>query len=364
LIVEGPAWSASGLRVGAGKYPLAVEQPVMARAARLVPGVTTVTPHARYFAVHGLVMAEVRARGLERAEAQDLMRRTEVALAAVSFAHHGGHDSPLGRAHGTDILAQQLRDGTLDLEEVSAAGKGGYVGASWGFSGAYVGSEMTVGVLGAGREPGPACDEALLRRSLGGLLELAGQDQIRIADLTGYVDLCICAGAGAEDGDWFAALLCGTDTRASDTTATQRRRETIQLIARIVDTHRVSAVTRDVGAVLAFGDFLLEDEIARSNNLADEWRGLVLRNHMVSAWRRLWAWLVDAVSELTHIDDVVAAQRASRGNGRFVSGFIAAGHACLRCSGGRGGPSPGGRRSGEGPGCSCGERGPDTPVDR
>ena len=225
MTVEGPVWSASGLRVGAGKYPLAVEQPVMARAARLVPGVTTVTPHARYFAVHGLVMAEVRARGLERAEAQDLLRRTEVALVAVSFAHHGGHDSPLGKAHGTDTLAQQLRTGTLTVQEVSAAGTGGYVGASWGFSGAYVGSEMTVGVLGAGREPGPACDEALLRRSLGGLLELAGQEQIRIADLIGHVNLCICAGAGSEDGDWLAALLCGTDNRASDTTATQRRRE-------------------------------------------------------------------------------------------------------------------------------------------
>jgi hypothetical protein len=191
LTVEGPAWSASGLRMGAGKYPLAVEQPVMARAA--------------------------------------------------------------------------------------------------------------------GREPGPACDESVLRRTLGGLLELAGQDQIRVADLTRRVDLCVCAGAGAEDGDWLAALLCGTDERAPDTASTWRRRETIRLVARIVDTHQVRAVTEDVGDVLAFGDFLVEDEVAARNGLAGEWRGLVLRNQTVSAWRRLWAWLVHTVSELTHIDGVVAA---------------------------------------------------------
>jgi hypothetical protein len=61
----------------------------MALAARLVPGVTTVTPHARYYALHALAAAEADERGLDRREAQDLWRRMEVALAAVSFIHHG-----------------------------------------------------------------------------------------------------------------------------------------------------------------------------------------------------------------------------------------------------------------------------------
>jgi hypothetical protein len=251
LTVEGPAWSSPGLRIGVGRYPLAVEQPVMAKAARLVPGVTTVTPHARYFAVHGLVAAEARAQGLDRERTQDLVRRAEVALAAVSFVHHGGHDSAIGRAHGTDALISWFKGGTLPLGEASRAGKDGYVGSAWGFSAAYFGSELTIGMLGPDRAPGPACDEPLLRRSLGELLELARCEQLQVDDLAGHNDLCICAGAGTEDGDWLAGLLCGTDTRAPDTESTQRRRATIQLVARIIDTHQIRTVTGDVGNILA-----------------------------------------------------------------------------------------------------------------
>ncbi|MEU0532317.1 hypothetical protein [Amycolatopsis tolypomycina] len=280
----------------------------MAKAARLVPGVTTVTPHARYFAVHGLVAAEARAQGLDRERTQDLVRRAEVALAAVSFVHHGGHDSAVGRAHGTDALVSWLKGGMVPLAEASRAGRGGYVGSAWGFSAAYFGSELTIGVvLGPDRAPGPACDEPLLRRSLGELLELARCEQLRVDDLAVHDGLCICAGAGAEDGDWLASLLCGTDTRAPDTESTRRRRATIQLVARIIDTHPVRTVTGDVGDVLAFGSFLTEDQIAACSPVAGEWRGLVLRNYTVSAWRRLWAWLVNGVSELTHVDDMVAA---------------------------------------------------------
>jgi len=45
-VLQGLAWSAEGLDIAAGRYPLAVERHVMRMADLLVPGVTTVTPHA------------------------------------------------------------------------------------------------------------------------------------------------------------------------------------------------------------------------------------------------------------------------------------------------------------------------------
>jgi hypothetical protein len=60
-LVEGPQWSRSGLDVAAGRYPLSVERHVMRMVDHLVPGVTTVTPHARYYALHGLVAAHADA---------------------------------------------------------------------------------------------------------------------------------------------------------------------------------------------------------------------------------------------------------------------------------------------------------------
>lgn len=60
--LQGPAWSAPGLDIAAGRYPLAVERHVMRMADLLVPGVTTVTPHARYYALHALIADEAASR--------------------------------------------------------------------------------------------------------------------------------------------------------------------------------------------------------------------------------------------------------------------------------------------------------------
>ena len=85
--VSGPAWSDSGSGTYPGRFPLSVERHVMNTVDRLVPGVTTVTLNARYYPLHGLVAAEVRSRNLDLPAAQDLMRRAEVAIGAVSARH-------------------------------------------------------------------------------------------------------------------------------------------------------------------------------------------------------------------------------------------------------------------------------------
>src|SRR4051812_47014107 len=113
-LVSGPDWSVPGLQIAAGRFPLAVERHVLRMVDRLVPGVTTVTPHARYFALHGLIAAEVEREGLGMAAARDLLRRAEVVMAAASFVHDHG-DIGLARAHGLDALAGRLSGGTLDL---------------------------------------------------------------------------------------------------------------------------------------------------------------------------------------------------------------------------------------------------------
>jgi hypothetical protein len=129
----------------------------------------------------------------------------------------------------------------------------------------------------------------------------------------------MCSAVGAPDGRWLARLLTGSDSRTPDQEQTQARRDTIRLIARIIDTHSVAYLTRDVGDVLAFGDFLVQDEETTRSPVAAVWRGLVLRNHAVGAWRRLWAWLVDEVEALTHISDVAAAFADRLPTGSFGS---------------------------------------------
>jgi hypothetical protein len=59
VLLVRPAWTVSGSSVvDAGRFPLGVEAATLANAARLVPAVTSVTAHARYYAVHARVAAE------------------------------------------------------------------------------------------------------------------------------------------------------------------------------------------------------------------------------------------------------------------------------------------------------------------
>ena len=302
--LQGPAWSAPGLEIAAGRYPLSVERHVMRMADLLVPGVTTVTPHGRYYALHALIADEAERRGFSDGETQRLLRRAEVALAAVSWSHEDG-DTGLPRAHGTDALAWRLHTGLIDVAEASQPGQTGYVRSSWGFWPPYSASEISLGVLAPGGmpKPGPNCDAAAVRDGLGDLLDLAERSELVVDELGSYGALCVCAGGDAADGRWLAGLLCGgpeADPRSPEGT----RRETIRLVTRVMETHHVGNVTDDVGPVVAFGDFATHDEVISSLAATAVWRGVILRNYSVGAWRRLWSWLVEQVKGLTRYQDV------------------------------------------------------------
>ena len=299
LMLQGPAWSLTGLDAAAGRYPLSIERHVMRMADLLVPGVTTVTPHARYYGLHALVAIEAERRGLSVGQVQDLLRRCEVVLAAVSYAHDHG-EIGLPRAHGVDALAGRLHIDEVDVAEVSRPGKGGYVQNVWGFWNPYAASEVTLRILtpGSAPTPGEGCDADSVRAGLGEVLTLAREQRLVVDDLRGYHGLCVCAGGAAADGRWLARLLCASASDGAPGSPAATRRATVRLLARVMQTHEVRDVTRDVRPVLAFGDFLSSDPVTGGLETALVWRGVVLRNYAVGAWRRLWSWLVAQVDGL------------------------------------------------------------------
>jgi hypothetical protein len=243
---------------------------------------------------------------LTASAAQELLRRAEVALAAVSFAHHSDAHEWLPRAHGVDALAQRLRSGSVTMAEAAVPGKGGYVRNAWGFWGPYAGSETVLGILSPGPMPlpGPRLDGTNVRAGLGELLDLAAEETLRVEDLAPLgARLCVCMGGECPDGTWLARLMCRPDTSDADPHSTTRR-QTIQLLTRVVDTHRIVHFTRDIGHVLAFGDFLTTDAVASDIDVAPAWRGVVLRNYSVGAWRRLWSWLVEQVKGMVLIEEL------------------------------------------------------------
>ncbi|MGY1846977.1 hypothetical protein [Blastococcus sp. SYSU DS1021] len=307
-LLDGPSWSRPGLDVAAGRYPLSVERHVMRMVDHLVPGVTAVTPHGRYYALHGLIAAEAEKRDLTVPAAQDLLRRAEVTLATVSFAHHSQADIGwLPRAHGVDALARRLQTGTVELDDASRHGGNGYVQSVWGFWGPYAGSETTLGILTPGPRPapGPRLDVAAVQEGLGDILQLAAQDSLHVADLTAVAErLCVCRGGDQPDGRWLARLMCADGANREPDSRAEARRQTVRLLARIVSTHEVTSFTRDVGEVLAFGRFLTDDPVTSGVDTAAVWRGVVLRNYAVGAWRRLWSWLVSQVDGFMAAEDL------------------------------------------------------------
>jgi hypothetical protein len=68
--------------------------------------------------------------------------------------------------------------------------------------------------------------------------------------------------------------------------------------------HEVHHVSVDVPPLIAFGDFADTDPVVRSLDVTAAWRGVLLRNYAVGAWRRLWSWLVECVGEYTLASDV------------------------------------------------------------
>lgn len=201
--IEGPAWSKHGLDVVAGRFPLRVETHVSRMVSRLLPGVITVTPHARYFGLHALVYSEIKKRDIDyRADGPEFMRRCEVVIGAVSALHK--HTAEYGEVHGEDFIRPHLeRNGYLDLDDMSRPKK--YSQTLWGFSNAYYGSQLLIGALkvasGEVPRPGERFPDAPLRDALGSLFDLVDRNEIPLDELRAHQHLCFCSAAMNADGE-------------------------------------------------------------------------------------------------------------------------------------------------------------------
>jgi hypothetical protein len=268
---------------------------------RLVPGVTTVTLNARYYPLHGLVAAEARDRSMGLPAAQDLLRRVEVTVGAVSARHlhvdADGH-AALSRPHGYDIISPRVREGSIDVSSLAAP----YVYAQppWGFWSAYRGSEMVLRIVTRANDigPGDRLDLHAVSEGLGDVLGLASRSTLDTDSLDSHAHLCICRSISSPDGAWLANLFAAPDAD-QPTTRAGIRRQTLRMIARSIQLANVQFVARDVARLLAYDDQAAEDDTLASMDITAEWRGLMLRNISVTAWRDLWAWVVNGIDGLT-----------------------------------------------------------------
>ncbi len=314
-LIEGPAWAPHHLDVRAGRFPLSVEAHLLNMTAKLVPGATTVTINARYYALHGLVALEADRRGLDREATSDLLRRCEVVVAGASVVHP---NATAGFAHGHDKVKPRLgADGALDVAGLSTP-KSGYAMPRWGFLGPYVGSELTLRILaGTSLEPGSRLDANALREGFPGLFELASQDTVTMPELTSAEALAIGVSSSAPDGAWLARLLCAVavdDESKVDLT----RRGTIRLLARAATVAPGPSITSSFRDLVAYGAGLQTDPVAASTPEAEAWRGTLFRHDSVGAWRRLWAWLVRQINGHTTPTEIIAAMVAALPGGTLA----------------------------------------------
>lgn len=304
-LIDGPRWSAAGLDTVAGRYPLRVESYVSGIVDHLLPGVTSVTTHARYFSLHPYVWEEATRRNLDVSGTHELIRRCEVVIAGVSHLHD--HIESIPGAHGIDRVGASI-DSHSELRLAELQQPGGYSTQTRGFFGTYRGSEIRLGLLAPepknAAKPGERYDAAATRASFDGLFALADADSLTIDELHQAHHLCVCASIAAPDGRHLRRILLNPEHSAEFSKADRARRSTAQLLDRVVGRSEVHLPERDFAATMAFGRFIASDPVVSAIAAAVPWRGVVLRNYVVGAWRRLWSLLVDTLDEPTPLNQI------------------------------------------------------------
>lgn len=297
--VRGPAWSPRGLEPATGRYPLRVEGHVRRYVRSLVAGVITTTFQARQYAVHGLAWWEADRRELGSEDARELVRRMEVVLAGVSLRHRCPSSLPAGPHGGDEINPVMARDGFLDVARLQRPGQ--YADPEAGFASTYRGSEVLVGILRSGRppKPGPRFEAASVREALGDLVALAGEDRLELSTLDSTGHLCVCgAAAGGSDGPWLRRVFLERDYDGPNAGQHRARRNTTRILLAAVARDATRSPQDAFRDQVCFGDLLETDPAVHDLPEGQVWRGVMLRNYSVGAWRRLWAWMVNTVSDL------------------------------------------------------------------
>jgi hypothetical protein len=270
-----------------------VEAHLMQMTARLVPGITTVTTNARYFALHAFVAEVAASERLEWADAIDLLRRCEVVVAAATITHSVQNDS--AAAHGAGKIAPTWQAGSIDLASMSEPGA--YAKGQRGFLDVYLGSELEMGILGSSSlQPGERSNMMVLRRGFEGLTELARQGSLAHEDVVSAGHLSVHAAGVAPDGKWLARLFCASGLDVESDTD-RSRRGTIELCRRSLQLGPADSFQEAMYRSVAFGSALRGDPILAAIPEGVPWRSTLLRRYSINSWRVLWAWLVDRIGD-------------------------------------------------------------------
>lgn len=303
-LVEGPGWSVQGLEQRSGRYPLQVEAPVLRVVELLVPGISTVTRYVRYYALYSALAAHAERHDLDNVACRRLLRRCEVVLAGVSLAHDDPEQWP-GMAHGVDRVRLSFGD-DLDLGPVAGMEdkERSYSPRAWGFWAQYGGPNTVLGTISAddgALRPGRHACPPVVRELFAPLIQAVEHDLLTIGRLQELVPLAMQA-ADPPEVPWLRGLFTATRAGRHDPDEWEpddrRRRATFRMFGRATMLHGAEAGQsweECVRSAVAFGDQVETDPVLRKLDHVLGWRGLLLRNYSVSAWRRLWAGLVRSI---------------------------------------------------------------------
>jgi hypothetical protein len=318
----GPAWADSSGQAEVVRNPLRVQNHVARLVVAYVPGVTAVTPHARYFGLHPWAATVAAERGYDDAQTAELFRRIEVVVAWAS-GHHDDHHAELPGAHGADAIARHVHGGILDVDAAQAS----YSPNRFGFfDSAYTSPERQLGTMSSSGGPGARFDAVArdgIETNLVGLLDAAYQGTLdetlgRDGAEAGW---CVCGARTGGEGTWLREVLCARRGGPAQMIAADKtRRDTMRLLARALKHHSgassasQAAADRPEGAeasdgglsdkavnafrhALCFDGDLGESPVVASDviEFGEAWRGLLLRHYTVTAWRRLWTATVNTV---------------------------------------------------------------------
>jgi hypothetical protein len=296
-IITGPRWSTDAQAPeDRGVGPLGVENVTERHAAALVPFATTVTAHARYYALH----ARIAADGRSVTDTSELILRCEVVLAAASLEHArlhpAAHDPGFGlsRPHGYAAVEPHLTTPSLPVDALAHTHGGG----TNGYAGVYLGVELDFGLIGRnGRQlvAGSAVPSATDLAPLDAVLEAARMSTLDVSSMDDPA-LCVCACRDSADGAALRRAFFQVD--AAGTAAHKQQRTRARSSATVLLTalrgHPVSAdVTRHLESACCYSDADREFADPLLAHAVARWAGALLRNRSVTAWRWLWWWITD-----------------------------------------------------------------------
>lgn len=138
--------------------------------------------------------------------------------------------------------------------------------------------------------------------------------------LDAYEHLCVCQSAASSDGNWLARLLAQPGIGGERPTRAWTRRQTLRTIARCVQLTTVNRASTDIAEFLAYDEAVTQDAVLTSTPIAAQWRGAILRNYSVGAWRDLWQWLVESIDGIiarATLGDLFAGELPDQAVGAF-----------------------------------------------